>query len=142
MVAKRAAVSDVVITTAQVPGRKAPLMLTEDAVNSMHPGSVIVDLAASTGGNVAFTRAGEDVEHNGVIILGPLNLPATVPGHASQLYSRNLTSFMALINDKGNLKIDMNDDILKGACVAYQGGDVHPKGGRGPRTPRFVAQHS
>jgi H+-translocating NAD(P) transhydrogenase subunit alpha len=127
MVAKRAAISDVVITTAQVPGRKAPLMLTEEAVNSMHPGSVIVDLAASTGGNVAFTKAGEDVEHNGVAILGPLNLPATVPGHASQLYSRNLTSFMALINDKGTLKIDMNDDILKGACVAYQGGNVHPK---------------
>ncbi len=127
MVAKRAAISDVVITTAQVPGRKAPLMLTEEAVNSMHPGSVIVDLAASTGGNVAFTKAGEDVDHNGVIILGPLNLPATVPGHASQLYSRNLTSFMALINDKGTLKIDMNDDILKGACVAYQGGNVHPK---------------
>jgi NAD(P) transhydrogenase subunit alpha len=127
MVAKRAAISDVVITTAQVPGRKAPLMLTEEAVNSMHPGSVIVDLAASTGGNVAFTKPGEDVEHNGVTILGPLNLPATVPGHASQLYSRNLTSFMALINDKGTLKIDMNDDILKGACVAYQGGNVHPK---------------
>ena len=127
MVAKRAAISDVVITTAQVPGRKAPLMLTEEAVNSMHPGSVIVDLAASTGGNVAYTKPGEDVEHNGVTILGPLNLPATVPGHASQLYSRNLTSFMALINDKGTLKIDMNDDILKGACVAYQGGNVHPK---------------
>jgi NAD(P) transhydrogenase subunit alpha len=127
MVAKRAAISDVVITTAQVPGRKAPLMLTEEAVNSMHPGSVIVDLAASTGGNVAFTKPGEDVDHNGVTILGPLNLPATVPGHASQLYSRNLTSFMALINDKGTLKIDMNDDILKGACVAYQGGNVHPK---------------
>ncbi|MGZ4845683.1 MAG: Re/Si-specific NAD(P)(+) transhydrogenase subunit alpha [Candidatus Angelobacter sp.] len=127
MVAKHAAISDVIITTAQVPGRKAPLMLTEEAVNNMRPGAVIVDLAASTGGNVAYTKPGEDVDHNGVIILGPLNLPATVPGHASQLYSRNLTSFMALINDKGNLKIDMNDDILKGACVAYQGGTVHPK---------------
>jgi H+-translocating NAD(P) transhydrogenase subunit alpha len=127
MVAKHAAISDVVITTAQVPGRKAPLMLTEEAVNNMRPGSVIVDLAASTGGNVAFTKPGEDVDHNGVLILGPLNLPATVPGNASQLYSRNLTSFLALINDKGTLKIDMNDDILKGACVAYQGGTVHPK---------------
>src|SRR5712672_1513362 len=127
MVAKHAAISDVIITTAQVPGRKAPLMVTEEAVNSMRPGTVIIDLAASTGGNVAFTKPGEDVDHNGVIILGPLNLPATVPGNASQLYSRNLTSFMALINDKGNLKIDMNDDILKGACVAYQGGNVHPK---------------
>ena len=127
MVAKHAATSDVIITTAQVPGRKAPLMLTEEAVNNMRPGAVIVDLAASTGGNVAYTKPGEDVDHNGVTILGPLNLPATVPGHASQLYSRNLTSFMALINDKGNLKIDMNDDILKGACVAYEGGNVHPK---------------
>jgi NAD(P) transhydrogenase subunit alpha len=127
MVAKHAATSDVVITTAQVPGRKAPLMLTEDAVNNMRPGAVIVDLAASTGGNVAYTKPGEDVDRNGVTILGPLNLPATVPGHASQLYSRNLTTFIALINDKGNLKIDMNDDILKPACVAYQGGSVHPK---------------
>ncbi len=127
MVAKHAAISDVIITTAQVPGRKAPLMVTEEAVNSMRPGTVIIDLAASTGGNVAFTKPGEDVDHNGVIILGPLNLPATVPGNASQLYSRNLTSFMALINDKGNLKIDLNDDILKAACVAYQGGNVHPK---------------
>jgi H+-translocating NAD(P) transhydrogenase subunit alpha len=127
MVAKRAAISDVVITTAQVPGRKAPLMLTEEAVNSMRPGAVIVDLAASTGGNVALTRAGEEVQRNGVTILGPLNLPATVAGHASQLYSRNLTSFISLINDKGNLKIDMNDDILQGACVTYQGGNVHPK---------------
>ncbi len=127
MVAKHAALADVVITTAQVPGRKAPLMLTEEAVNSMRAGAVIVDLAASTGGNVAVTRPGEDVQRNGVTVLGPLNLPATVPGHASQLYSRNLTSFIALINDKGNLKIDMNDDIVKGACVAYQGGNVHPK---------------
>jgi NAD(P) transhydrogenase subunit alpha len=127
MVARHAATADVVITTAQVPGRKAPLMLTEEAVNSMKPGAVIIDLAASTGGNVALTRAGEEVQRNGVTILGPLNLPATVPVHASQLYSRNLTSFIALLNDKGNLKIDMNDDILKGACVAYQGGDVHPR---------------
>jgi NAD(P) transhydrogenase subunit alpha len=127
MVGKRAAVSDVIITTAQIPGRKAPLMLTEEAVNSMHPGSIIVDLAASTGGNVAYTKAGEEVDHNGVLILGPLNLPATVAAHASQLYSRNLTSFMALLNDKGTLKIDMNDDILKGACVAFEGGNVHPK---------------
>jgi NAD(P) transhydrogenase subunit alpha len=127
MVAKHAATSDVVITTAQIPGRKAPLMLTEEAVNNMKPGAIIIDLAASTGGNVALTKAGEEVQRNGVTILGPLNLPATVPVHASQLYSRNLTSFIALLNDKGNLKIDLNDDILKGACVTYQGGSVHPK---------------
>lgn len=127
MVTKHAAVSDLIITTAQVPGRKAPLMLTEEAVNGMRPGSIIVDLAASTGGNCALTRPGEDVNHNGVIIMGPLNVPATVPGHASQLYSRNLTAFLALINDKGNLKMDMGDEILKGSCVTYQGGNVHPK---------------
>ncbi len=127
MVAKHAATSDVIITTAQVPGRRAPLMLTEAAVASMRPGSVIVDLAASTGGNCALTRAGETVNVNGVSILGPLNLPATVPYHASQLYSRNLTSFLGLIADKGALKIDMADEILKGACIAYNGGDVHPK---------------
>jgi H+-translocating NAD(P) transhydrogenase subunit alpha len=127
MVTKRAALSDVVITTAQVPGRKAPLMLTAEAVNGMRPGSVVIDLAASTGGNCELTKPGETVDHNGVSIFGPLNLPATVAGNASQLYSRNITSFLALIVDKGNLKIDMADEILKGACVAYQGGDVHPK---------------
>src|SRR5215831_16563131 len=127
MVTKRAAQSDVVITTAQVPGRKAPLMLTAEAVDGMHPVSVIIDLAASTGGNCELTRPGETMDHNGVLILGPLNLPATVPGHSSQLYSRNLTTFLGLIVDKGNLKIDMSDEILKGACVACQGGNVHPK---------------
>jgi NAD(P) transhydrogenase subunit alpha len=127
MVTKRAALSDVVITTAQVPGRKAPLMLTAEAVNGMRPGSVVIDLAASTGGNCELTKPGETVDHNGVSIFGPLNLPATVPGHSSQLYSRNLTSFLALIVDKGNLKIDMADEVVKGACVTYQGGDVHPK---------------
>src|SRR5579859_7292147 len=127
MVAKHAATSDVVITTAQVPGRKAPLMLTEESVNNMKTGAIIIDLAAATGGNVAFTQAGEEVQRNGVTILGPLNLPGSVPFHASQLYSRNLTSFIALLHDKGTLKIDMNDDILKGACVTYQGNNVHPK---------------
>jgi NAD(P) transhydrogenase subunit alpha len=127
MVTKRAAQSDVVITTAQVPGRTAPLMLTAEAVNGMRPGAVVVDLAASTGGNCELTRAGETVDHNGVLILGPLNVAATVPTHSSQLYSRNLTTFLSLIVDKGALKIDMADEILKGACIAYDGGNVHPK---------------
>jgi H+-translocating NAD(P) transhydrogenase subunit alpha len=127
MVAKQAAGSDLVITTAQVPGRRAPLMLTEQAVAAMHPGAVVVDLAAGTGGNCALTRPGENVEHDGVTIMGPLNVPATVPLHSSQLYSRNLTSFLGLIVDKGALRIDMADEILKGACVAFEGGTVHPK---------------
>ena len=98
IVARRAAQSDVIITTAQVPGRKAPLMLTEEAVNSMRPGTIIIDLAAATGGNCAYTEPGEEVNHNGVTILGPLNVPATVPGHASQLYSRNITRMFPGIN--------------------------------------------
>ncbi len=126
MVAKHAATSDVVITTAQIPGRKAPLMLTEEAVNSMKPGAVIVDLAAATGGNCAYTKAGETINHNGVMIMGPLNVPATVAGNASQLYSRNVITFLGLIIEKGALKMDMADEILKGSCVTFQGGSVHP----------------
>jgi NAD(P) transhydrogenase subunit alpha len=127
MVAKHAATSDVVITTAQIPGRRAPLMLTEAAVASMRPGSVVVDLAASTGGNCALTKPGENVVQNGVTIMGPLNLPATVPLHASQLYSRNVTSFLGLIVSGGALKIDMADEVVKGSAVAFQGGSLHPK---------------
>jgi NAD(P) transhydrogenase subunit alpha len=125
MVAKHAATSDVVITTAQIPGRKAPLMLTEEAVNNMKPGAVIVDLAAATGGNCAYTRAGETINHNGVLIMGPLNVPATVAGNSSQLYSRNVVTFLGLIVEKGALKMDMADEILKGSCVTFQGGSVH-----------------
>jgi NAD(P) transhydrogenase subunit alpha len=127
MVAKHAALSDVVITTAQIPGRRAPLMLPEAAVAAMHAEAIIVDLAASTGGNCAVTKAGETISYKGVTVMGPLNLPATVASHASQLYSRNLTSFLALIHDKGNLKIDLVDDILKGACVTLEGANIHPR---------------
>jgi NAD(P) transhydrogenase subunit alpha len=128
MVAKHAALSDVVVTTAQIPGRRAPLMLTEAAIASMRPGSVVVDLAAGTGGNCPLTKPGENVvSANGVTIMGPLNLPATIPLNASQLYSRNLVSFLSLIVAAGALKMDMNDEILKGACVTYQGGSLHPK---------------
>ncbi|HWZ42772.1 MAG TPA: Re/Si-specific NAD(P)(+) transhydrogenase subunit alpha [Candidatus Saccharimonadales bacterium] len=127
MVAKHAALSDLVITTAQIPGRRAPLMLTEAAIASMRPGSVVVDLAAGTGGNCPLTKPGETVVQNGVTIMGPLNLPATVSLNASQLYSRNLVSFLSLIVSNGALKMDMADEILKGACVTYQGGSLHPK---------------
>ena len=128
MVTKRAAQSDVIITTAQVPGRKAPLMLNRRS-REQH---AVREQSSSiwrrpTGGNGAYTQPGQEVNHKGVTILGPLNVPATVPGHASQLYSRNITTFLGLINDKGNLKIDIGDEILKGACVAFQGGNVHPK---------------
>jgi len=93
----------------------------------MRPGSVVVDLAAATGGNCAWTKPGETVVRNGVTVMGPLNLPSTIPLHASQLYSRNLTSFLALIAKGGALTIDMADEVVKGACVAFQGGSLHPK---------------
>jgi len=115
------------ITTAQVPGRRAPLLITEEAVNGMKRGSVIIDLAGSTGGNCALSKADEVVERNGVTILAPTNLPATVPVHASQLYSRNITSFLTLLIKDGQLQIDMNDDVVGPSCVTHQGKVVNQR---------------
>jgi H+-translocating NAD(P) transhydrogenase subunit alpha len=121
LIAKHAQTNDVVITTAQVPGRKAPLLLTEAAVAGMKPGSIIVDLAGSTGGNCALSKPGETIDVEGVTIFAPLNLPATVPVHASQLYSRNLTAFLTPLIKDGELKIDMADDVVGPSCVTHQG---------------------
>ncbi len=115
--------SDVVITTAQVPGKKAPLLVTEDMVMGMKPGSVIVDLAAEQGGNCACTEAGKDILKNGVTIVGPINLPSSVPIHASQLYAKNLTSLMALLIKDGQLEVDFSDDIIDAACITH-GGEI------------------
>ena len=127
LITKTAKTSDVIITTAQVPGRRAPLMLRKEGVENMKLGSVIIDLAASSGGNCELTKPGETIVHNGVTIFGPLNLPATVPVHASQLYSRNVNTFLALILKKGELTLDMNDDIIKGSCVAHGGQIVNER---------------
>jgi H+-translocating NAD(P) transhydrogenase subunit alpha len=127
LIAEHAKNSDVIITTAQVPGRRAPLLVTEQAVRGMRNGSVIVDLAGASGGNCALTRPGEAIEENGVTIMSPLNLAATVPVHASQLYSRNVASFLALIISNGELNINREDEILKGSAVAFEGTDVHPR---------------
>ena len=127
LIAERAKSSDLLISTAQVPGKRAPLLITEEAVAGMREGSVIVDLAGATGGNCAVTRPGQTIEHNGVIIMSPLNLPGTVPVHASQLYSRNISSLLGLLVEKGELKIDRNDEIIKGACVVFEGTDIHPR---------------
>lgn len=128
MVTKHAQTSDVIVTSAQVPGKRAPILLTEQAVAGMRPGSVIVDLAGSTGGNCAASKPGETVERNGVVILSPLNLAATVPVHASQLYSRNILAFLKLlIDDKGQLKIDLSDDVVGPACVVHQGDVVNSR---------------
>jgi len=127
LIAEHAKKADVVITTAQVPGRRAPLLVTEEAVNSMRRGTIIIDLAGATGGNCALSKADEIVERNGVIIMAPTNLPATVPVHASQLYSRNVTAFLSLLIKDGELNIDMNDDVVGPSCVTHQGQFVNQR---------------
>lgn len=127
LIAEHAKTTDVLITTAQVPGKRAPLLITEEAVNGMKRGSVIIDLAGATGGNCALSKADEVVERNGVTILSPTNLPATVPVHASQLYSRNVTSFLSLLIKDGQLQIDLNDDVVGPSCVTHAGKVVNQR---------------
>ncbi|HWG19891.1 MAG TPA: NAD(P) transhydrogenase subunit alpha [Terracidiphilus sp.] len=127
LIAKTAAHSDVIVTTAQVPGRPAPRLIRRDAVEAMRPGSVLVDLAAAAGGNCELTRPGVTQLVGGVTLLAPLNLPAEVPVHASQLYARNILNFLGLIVKKGELTIDLADEVLAGACVAHQGKPVNPR---------------
>ncbi|BAY86745.1 NAD(P) transhydrogenase subunit alpha [Calothrix parasitica NIES-267] len=113
--------ADVVITTAQVPGRKAPRLVTEEMIAQMKPGAVIVDLAADQGGNAAYTEPGGNVVKNGVTIIGPVNLPSSVPVHASQLYSKNLVSLMKLLAKDNALNLDFEDDIVNAACLTHSG---------------------
>jgi NAD(P) transhydrogenase subunit alpha len=127
LITKTAAHSDVIITTAQVPGRPAPRLIRSDAVEAMRPGSVLVDLAAPAGGNCELTRPGVTQQINGVTLLAPLNLPAEVPVDASNLYSRNILNFLGLIVKKGELAVDLADEVLAGACVAHQGKAVNPR---------------
>ena len=127
LIAEHAKTADVIVTTAQVPGRRAPLLITEEAVNGMKRGSIIIDLAGATGGNCAFSQADVTVERDGVTILAPTNLPATIPVHASQLYSRNLTSFLSLLIKDGELHIDMKDDVVGPSCVTHEGQIVNQR---------------
>jgi len=127
LIAEHAKKADVVITTALVPGRRAPLLLTEDAVNGMKRGAVVIDLAGSTGGNCALSKPDQSIERGGVTIMAPLNLAATVPVHASQLYSRNVTAFLSLIIKDGELNIDMSDDVIGPSCVTHQGKVVNSR---------------
>ena len=114
--------ADAVITTAAVPGRPAPRIVTNDMLESMRPGSVIVDVAAESGGNVEATRPGEVVDHGGVMIHGPLNVPALMAWHASTLYSRNVQTLLDLIIDRdGNLNLDFEDEIIDAMCVTHDG---------------------
>jgi len=127
LIAKAARNADCIITSAQVPGRRAPLLVTAEAVAGMKRGSVIVDLAGASGGNVAVTKPGEEVAQDGVTIFAPLNLAATVPVHASQLYSRNLTAFLSAMIKDGALAVDLRDDIFGPACVAHAGRAMNPR---------------
>jgi len=119
--------SDVVISTAQVPGRRAPVLITEEAVAAMQPGSVIIDLAAPSGGNCGLTRPGETVVHNGVQIVGPLNLPAEMPVHASQMYARTLLAMIQEFATSEGFQPDFEDEIFQGACVTYNGEVVNER---------------
>ena len=121
LIAERCAAADVVITTALIGGITAPKLITAEMVRAMRPGSVIVDLAAEAGGNCELTRPGSGVTERGVTILGPLNLPAELPWHASVLYSRNLTSFVLAFWKDGSFRLDLDDEILRGALVTHQG---------------------
>jgi NAD(P) transhydrogenase subunit alpha len=119
---ENAARQDVIITTAQIPGRPAPLLITAEAVQGMQPGSVILDLAADSGGNVEPSKAGETVVENGVKVIGPVNLPSEMATHASQLYAKNVENLLGLlVDEEGNLKIDFDDEIIAGACITHEG---------------------
>jgi H+-translocating NAD(P) transhydrogenase subunit alpha len=118
---------DVVITTAAVPGRKAPILITAAMAEAMQPGSVIVDIAAERGGNCELTRAGETVMHNGVTILGPVNVASSIPNHASQMYATNVTALLKLLAPKGELKIDLEDEIVRETLVTHAGSIANAK---------------
>ena len=121
---ENAAKQDMIVTTAAIPGRPAPLLITADAVRGMAPGSVIVDLAAETGGNCELTQAGETVVENGVKVIGPRNLASEMPAPASQLYAKNLENLLGLlVTEEGELNVDFEDDIVAAACIT-QGGEI------------------
>jgi NAD(P) transhydrogenase subunit alpha len=127
LITRTAAHSDVIVTTAQVPGRPAPRLVRRAAIQAMRPGSVLVDLAAPAGGNCELTQPGVTQTIGGVTLLAPLNLPAEVPVDSSALYARNVLNFLSLILKNGNLSIDLTDEIQAGACVSHQGKPVNPR---------------
>ncbi|MCA1830502.1 MAG: NAD(P) transhydrogenase subunit alpha [Actinobacteria bacterium] len=117
--------NDIVVTTAAIPGRKAPVLITADMVPNMKPGSVIVDLAAETGGNCELTEPGKTVVKHGVTIIGTTNVPSTMPYHSSQMYSRNIASLLALFLKEGKAALDMSDEVIKGTVITQDGQVVH-----------------
>src|SRR5687767_4864285 len=127
MMVRVVAANDVVITTAVVPGKKAPVLVTAEMVRGMAPGSVIVDLAAERGGNCELTRADQVVVERGVTILGPTNLPSTVPYHASQMYAKNITTFLLHLVKDGAVTLDPNDEITRDTLITRDGEIVNPR---------------
>jgi NAD(P) transhydrogenase subunit alpha len=127
LMTKVVAENDVVITTAAIPGKKSPILVTEDMVKGMTPGSVIIDLAAERGGNCDLTKAGETVVAHGVKIIGPMNIPASVPYHASQMYSRNVTTFLQNMIKDGELNINMEDEIIRDTLITRDGDVVNAR---------------
>ena len=122
--AENAARQDVIITTAQIPGRRAPILITAEGVRNMHPGSVIVDLAGDSGGNSELTKGGETVVSNGVKIISPVNLPSEMAADASQLYAKNIENLLGLlVSEEGELNLDFDDEIVAGACITH-GGEI------------------
>jgi NAD(P) transhydrogenase subunit alpha len=137
LLAKAVKDNDIVITTAAIPGRPAPKLITAEMVRAMRPGSVIVDLAAETGGNAEVTKPGEVIDVDGVRVIGTTNLPSTMPYHASQMYSRNIASLLGLMLTKdGKLNLDMNDDVIKGTVITKDGEVVHEQ------TKKLVAERA
>ena len=129
--------ADIIITTALIPGRKAPVLLTTEMVEAMRPGSVVVDLAAEMGGNCELTQSGATVEHQAVTVLGPVNVPSSMPTHASQLFSRNVTTFLQHVVRDGQLELDFDDAITNDCCVSHAGQVRH---GLSVSTPAEVAR--
>lgn len=120
-IAESVAKADIIITTAQIPGKKAPVLITQEMIETMRPGSLIIDLAASTGGNTALSKNEETVIHNGVSIKGMSSLPQSAPSDASKLYGKNILNFLQLMVKDGNLNLNFEDDLVKGTCIAHDG---------------------
>jgi NAD(P) transhydrogenase subunit alpha len=125
LMARQVAAADVVITTALIPGQRAPILITEEAVRGMRPGSVIIDLAAELGGNCAVSDPGRDVVRHGVVICAPLNLPSTMPLHASQMYARTVHNYLMHVVKDGRAQLDLNDELTRGPLVTREGEIVH-----------------